>query len=152
MMIAYQAVKTDTSVRLRRVFNAPVARVYSAWTNPAMMNEWFHPGRQVTSQCEVDLRVGGRYRIAMHPPQGEPYVVGGTYQEIIPDEKLVFTWRWAQADGEGEMLITLEFNELSPNETEVVLTHSQFPNQEERDSHEMGWVSCFDNLELALVG
>ncbi len=151
-MIDDQTVKTESSVQLRRVFNTSLSRLYAAWTEPALMNQWFHPGQNMVSQCGVELWVGGRYRIAMHPPEGAPYIVGGTYRKIIPGEKLVFTWRWAEAEGEGEMLITLEFNAVSDNKTELILTHSQFPNKEERDSHTIGWQGCFDNLALALVG
>ena len=142
-----QMVKMETAVEVKRTFQAPLSRVYKAWTDAEMMNHWFHPDGRMTSTCTVDLRVGGRYEVQMH---GEKtFTVGGVYKEIVPEEKLVFTWRW-QGEDTAEMLITVLFNAVNDAETELTLIHEQFPNDEERDSHAQGWEGTLEQLQVFL--
>lgn len=146
-------VKAPASVELKRVFQAPVARVYRAWTEPKIMNVWFHPNREITSVCSADVRVGGRYEAQMHPEEGEPFIVAGQYQEIVPEEKLVFTWRWQHDEGEEpneETLVTLLFRAVDAGQTEVTLLHERFGSDEERDSHTWGWQETFNRLAESL--
>ena len=71
-------------VRIERTFDAPAEKVFDAWTSPEVMRRWFHcePDWE-TPEAEVDLRPGGRYRLAMQPTAGDPFVVGGTYREVV---------------------------------------------------------------------
>jgi len=78
----------------------------------------------------------------------QPYVAYGTYREILPPEKLVYTWSWEGQDP-METLVTVEFREVGDS-TEVELTHERFPNAEERDKHNEGWVGCLDQLSKLL--
>jgi uncharacterized protein YndB with AHSA1/START domain len=104
--------------------------------------------------AEVDLRVGGTYRIQMKAPDGELHTVGGVYREVAAPEKLVFTWAWEAGGGCGdseneqpaETLVTVEFREKGQS-TEVILTHELFPNTESRDKHDEGWSGCLARLE-----
>src|SRR5262249_9668039 len=82
------------SLALKRRINAPPAKVYEAWTDPAKLARWFGPRRVESVQAETDVRVGGRYRMVAHSADGEVHEVGGTYREVIANEKLVFTWAW----------------------------------------------------------
>ena len=145
-----QLVKSGTSLALTRVFQAPLARLYQAWTDPEMMGEWFHPNPEMRSTCTVDLRVGGRYEIRMYPQEGDPYVAVGEYQEIIPNEKLVFTWRWQGVEDAEESLVTVLFRSLSERETELTLQHKRFLDEEDLNSHAEGWAGTFDQLAAAL--
>ena len=150
-MIA-QLETTRTSLDLKRKFSAPLAQVYRAWTDPEMMDKWFHPDAGMRSSCTIDLRIGGSYEIQMHPPEeGEPFIVGGVYQEIIPQEKLVFTWAWQGEGMGGESLITVLFRALGDGETELTLRHENFSGEEERDNHAQGWKDTFDQLSAALA-
>lgn len=146
-------VKAPASVEVKRVFQAPVAKVYRAWTEPEIMNAWFHPNKDMTSVCSADLRVGGRYEVRMIPEEGGPFVVGGVYEEIVPEEKLAFTWRWQHDEGEEpneETLVTLFFRAIDAGQTEVTLRHERFGSDEERDNHTLGWQETFNRLEEAL--
>lgn len=145
-----QMVKSSTSLELKRVFQAPLAQVYQAWTDPEMMNEWFHPDSQMRSTCAVDLRVGGRYEVQMHPPEGDPYIAAGVYQEIIPNEKLVFTWRWQGIAGAEESLVTILFQPTGNGDTELTLRHERLDNEEDRDKHIEGWEGILNQLAAAL--
>ncbi len=148
-----QVEKNETSLEVKGTFAAPVAQVYQAWTDPRMMDRWLHPGADITSKCTVDLRVGGRYSVAMHSSRGV-FTTTGEYQEIIPNEKLVFTWQWQGDEGEPEneiTLITLTFRTLSDNETELTLLHEHFGTIEERDSHADGWLGTYEQLSVELA-
>jgi len=147
-----ELVRTESSLELKRVFQAPVALVYRAWTEPEMMDRWFHPDSRMSSSCSVDLRVGGRYEIQMRPGGDDgPHVVEGVYREVIPEEKLVFTWRW-QGDEKGvETLVTVTFRPVGDGATELTLLHEQFQREEERESHAKGWQGTFEQLVKLLA-
>ncbi len=101
------------------------------------------------SHCTVDLSIGGSYEVQMHPEEGDPYIAQGVYKEIIPNEKLSFTWSWL--GDEHESLVTLTFRSLNQSETELTLLHEQFIKEEERDSHGEGWVGTLDQLAAFLA-
>jgi uncharacterized protein YndB with AHSA1/START domain len=140
---------TETTLQINRTFAAKRESVFRAWTEPEALRQWFVPSEEVsTSSVEVDLRVGGRYRIVMESSAGEVYIAVGTYREIRFPEKLVFTWSFEGSDM-GETLVSLEFHDRG-NSTELVLTHELFLNKEQRDRHNMGWSSCLDHLASSL--
>jgi len=140
-----------TSLRITRTFAAPREKVFKAWTDPAALKKWFAPGDDyATLIAEVDLRVGGRYRIQIRSPKGHLNTVAGVYREIEPPEKLVFTWSWQEGGMDvGETLVTVEFRDRG-NTTELILTHEVFPTAEGRDEHSKGWAGCLDRLPKAL--
>ncbi len=147
--------KTGTTLTLKRVFQAPKSKVYQAWIDPEMLNGWFYPDAGMHAVCKVDLRVGGRYEVQMHPPEGAPegvpYVAAGVYREIIPEEKLVFTWQWQGGDeANEETLITVSFRSINDGETELTLLHERFGSEESRDEHAQGWEGTFAQLAIAL--
>ena len=147
-------VKAPASVEVKRLFQAPLAQVYRAWTEPAMMNKWYHPNPEMSSVCSVDLRVGGRYEVQMHPKEGNPFIVAGVYEEIIPEEKLAFTWQWRHDEGEEPneiTLVTVLFRAVGADQTELTLRHERFGSDEERDSHTWGWQETLDRLSETLA-
>ncbi len=147
-------IKAPGSVEVKRVFQAPLSQVYRAWTDPAQMNDWFHPSPEMTSVCSADLRVGGRYEIRMHAKEGGPFIVFGVYEAIIPEEKLAFTWRWTHDEGQEpneETLVTVHFRAIDDGHTELTLLHERFGSDEERDSHTWGWQETFNRLGETLA-
>jgi len=143
---------SHTALRVERNFKASRERLFQALTNAAALGKWFAVADGFTTPiAEVDLRVGGRYRLGMKPPDDSPVlIVGGVYQLIQPPEKLIFTWAWEAAGAdEPESLVTVEFFDLG-DETQVVLTHEQFLTPEVRDQHGEGWQGCFNGLAKAL--
>ncbi len=158
--MAAQKLCPDTTLQLSRTFSAPRENVFRAWTTEEALKRWHAPSDDFsTPHVEVDLRVGGRYRIEMKDPQGESHVVTGVYREIVPPEKLVFTFGWEGGEGcggdkvgdMGETVVTILFEAQGQgNATKVTLTHEFFPTSEIRDKHSMGWTGCLDRLAKAL--
>jgi len=142
----------NTTLRVSRIVNASPDRVYRAWSSAEQLKKWHAPFDYVVAEATVDLRVGGRFRIAMKPPDKDvSNVACGEYREIVPNKKLVFTWNWEKdTDKVGETLVTIVFNARG-NETEIVLTHERFPNSETRDHHTKGWNGCVDKLAAYLT-
>jgi uncharacterized protein YndB with AHSA1/START domain len=137
------------SLTLVRKFNAPPAKVWQAWTDPAVMARWIAPSDAFSiTVAEADVRVGGRYRFRMEPPQGEANDVSGVYREVVPVQRLVFTWAWASSP-ERESLVTVELRGLD-GRTELTLKHEQFFDDAARDRHGEGWGRCLGRLEPLL--
>jgi uncharacterized protein YndB with AHSA1/START domain len=135
----------DISLHLNRRYPFPPAAVFRAWTDPAAMKRWFAPTDEYeVPEVEVDLRVGGRYRIVMRAPDGEVHRVSGVYREIAPPDRLVFTWAWASTP-ERESLVTVELR-TDGGATELSLTHSRFFDEPARDRHQHGWSGCLERL------
>ena len=137
---------TDTSLRLTRVIQADPAKVFEAWTKPEMLNQWSAP-ETMAVEAEVDLRVGGRYRLLMKGSDGGVFTAVGEYREIDPPNRLSYTWKWEEEGNDHyDTLVTVEFNERD-GATEVVLTHELFPDAEIAGKHTEGWTSCLNRLE-----
>lgn len=128
-----------TSLHLRRTLSHPPERVWRAFTDPTVLAAWFWPTRFVT-KAEIDLRVGGHYRI---DAPGVGMAVSGVYLQIEPPARLAFTWRW-DSDSE-ETVVNVAF---VPTETgtELVITHERFAGDGDRDNHAQGWEDCLDRL------
>ncbi len=145
----------NITLEIKRLIKAPRERVFAAWTDPEQLKKWFGPDENfVVPLAKVDLRAGGKYRIQMKSPDGEFHTAVGTYREIKPPERLVFTWAWEKDGSEPdfgeveptEMLVTLGFHARG-DQTELVLMQEKFASVESRDRHEHGWNGIFDKLE-----
>ena len=102
---------TDNLV-IKRHFKAPPERVFAAFTEKALMQAWFGPGNTTVPRCEVDARVGGKYRAELHAPSGGVHIVTGEFKEIRPPDRLVYTWGWLDGAGRGpETVVTVTFVE-----------------------------------------
>ena len=101
---------TDNLV-IKRHFKAPPARVFAAFTKRDLVHAWYGgPENMTVPHCEVDARIGGKYRVEMHSPSGLVHIVTGEFKEIRQPGRLVYTWGWLEGDGRGpETLVTLTF-------------------------------------------
>lgn len=141
---------TDNTLSMSRRFKAPRERVFAAFATLEAMTPWFGPAGCDVEGDSLDFRVGGTYRLRLKTPKGEN-IVSGSYREITPPEKLVFTWKWEDDEDweKFESVVTLEFH-AHGNETELSLTQVGFPVPESRGNHEHGWAGTFDKLDAAL--
>lgn len=136
------AVKPSLTIKHR--FSATPEKVYGAWTDPEKMSRWFGPPNVIKVNATADVKLGGRYTIQMIVPNDE-HNVSGVYREIVPNQKLVFTWAW-RSTPERESLVTVTFNPDGGG-TLMTLHHEQFFDEAARDSHEKGWGIIVGRLE-----
>ena len=131
-------------------FLAPVERVFGAWASAEQVGRWFALGDMHVPEAEVDPRPGGRYRIVMQETDGTRHIVTGENREVVPNERLAFTWQW-----EGRDVVTfveVEFRAADGGSgTELELVHTQFDSDEWRDMHAQGWNGCLANLRADLA-
>ena len=133
----------ETALQFRRLYHASREQIFAAWTDPEQMREWLCPAGATIPFVEVDLRVGGSFRIDMQSEHGT-YPHTGVYREIIWPEKLVFTWSSINTQIQ-ETLVTVELTQRG-KQTELVLTHAGLPDEKTRAMHAMGWESILDRL------
>jgi uncharacterized protein YndB with AHSA1/START domain len=139
------------SLTLKRRLNARPEQVYAAWTDPEQIAHWFGPAETVAGsvRAAMDVRVGGRFRVNFKTGDGEYHEVGGTYQEVVPGERLVFSWAWhSTPERESLVVVTLQADR---DGTLLTLHHEQFFDQAARDGHERGWTGTLDKLEKYLA-
>ena len=133
------------SLTLRRRLKAPPEAVFAAWTDPKKIARWFGPGTYEPVRVEADLRVGGKYNFVMRAPDGEEHDIRGLYREVVPNEKLVFSWAW-KSTPERESLVTVTFKPDGDG-TIMTLLHEHFFDEAARDRHQFGWTGSLDKLE-----
>jgi uncharacterized protein YndB with AHSA1/START domain len=101
----------ERTMTLTRVFDAPRELVWRAWTDPKHLAQWFGPKQFTSSVPQLDVRIGGALRIVMRGPDGNDYPMKGTFLEVVPSERLVFSNIAVDKDGnhllEGETTVTL---------------------------------------------
>lgn len=146
------------SLVIRRVINASRDRVFAAWTNPELMQQWFYPGGG-KAIVKIDLRVGGSYSnemilraqdkacdVSAASAQEESYIHTGEYLEIDPPERIVFTWNSPLVQNTR---VTLDLRDLGES-TELTLTHELLETEDLIQKHTGGWEGCLANLSSYL--
>jgi uncharacterized protein YndB with AHSA1/START domain len=133
---------------ITRTFDAPRDLVFKLWTDPEHLKHWGSPKELTVPVSESDIRPGGKYRVVMRAPDGSEYKLSGTYREIVPPERIVFTHAWDEDDGKPgpETLVTVTFEDAGKDKTKLTLHQTGFASVESRDAHREGWNSQLDNL------
>jgi uncharacterized protein YndB with AHSA1/START domain len=146
---------SDREIAMTRVFDAPRALVYQAFTRPALVKQWYgvHGGWTMVV-CEIDLRVGGQYRFGWHAPGKGDMAVHGVYREIVEAEKLAATETFDEPWYPGDALTTTVFVE-ERDHTRVTMT-ARYDNRDARDAvlrspMEHGVSAGFDRLAEVLA-
>ncbi len=138
---------TQPSLTLARRLKAPAAKVFEAWTDPQKIVQWFGPAPTLveTVKADMDVTVGGHFRISFKTDDGDYHEVGGKYLEVTPNERLVFSWAW-HSTPERVSQVTVVLREEG-DVTLLTLTHDKFFNEAARDGHTRGWTGTLDKLE-----
>ena len=143
------AVRSNTSYQLllEREFRAPREIVFEVWSEPKHLANWWGPNGFSMPSCEVDFRVGGKYRICMRSPEGEDHWVRGEYKVIDEPHRLVFTWLRENSDGSiwCDTLVEVNF-ESNGDSTHFRMHQSGFGSATHRDEHRGGWSECLNRL------
>jgi uncharacterized protein YndB with AHSA1/START domain len=134
-------------LKLTRIISASPKEVFEAWTTAESVKQWMCPEGSSVSFAELDVRVGGAFRIDMHV-NGADIVHTGTYREIVPAEKLVFTWL-SKHTHFRESLVTLELWARG-EATELILLQTQLPDEEAAERHTAGWPQLLEHLTASL--
>lgn len=134
-----------------RIINGPARLVFQAWTKPELFRRWWAPKSvgMVIVSCEMDVRVGGGYRLEIrHPSAPAPMPFFGRYLEVTPNARLV----WTNDESASGPITTATFEEIA-GKTRVVL-HDLFPSKaafEEARGAEDGLPEQFDQLDELLA-
>jgi uncharacterized protein YndB with AHSA1/START domain len=137
-----------SGVSIRRLLHARRELVFEAWTRPELMARWFFADDGWTAAITSDLKVGGRYEVAMRDAAGGRHTQFGEYREIVPVSRLVFTWSCPELEV-VDSVVTVDLVDHGQR-TELLLTHELPPDPKIRRSHEEGWEGCLGNLEKLL--
>jgi uncharacterized protein YndB with AHSA1/START domain len=157
MKSAAQAVSfAEREITITRVFDAPRALVFKAWTDPKHVAQWWGPQCFTNPVCEMDARPGGALRIVMRAPDGGEYPMKGVFREVIAPERLVFTNTAVDNDGNHiiEGLTTVTFADeggktkltLHTRGTAMVDYAAKF-----LQGMEMGWTQSLEKLTAHLA-
>lgn len=121
---------TDRELVVTRVFDAPRALVFAAFTTPELLKRWYGPDGWSMVICEIDLRTGGAWRFVSRRPNGKEVGQHGIYREIVAPERIVNTEAWEDWNP-GELLVTTK---LAEHDGKTTYTNTMlFPSQEVRD-------------------
>jgi uncharacterized protein YndB with AHSA1/START domain len=132
---------------VRRTINGNPERLFDAWTRSEELLAWWGPRPVRCTRADVDLRVGGRYRIDNLLPTGDVLTIGGEFTLVERPHKLVYTWSVTPGVAQPE-LVTVRFDRKGPDLTEVVVTHERIESAAVHNSHATGWSGCLDGLAL----
>lgn len=144
---------TPRSLRVTRIIEADAPTLFRAWTDPQVLMHWWRQEGEgwAFAGAAIDLRVGGRYRLAMTDPEGKTHAATGVYREVERPERLAFTWDWEDpARSVGETLVTVEFKDAGKERTEVVVTHERLADAARMGRHEQGWTELLRLLERSI--
>jgi uncharacterized protein YndB with AHSA1/START domain len=147
MSAASSAAIATPALTLKRRLNAPPSKVFEAWTNPQKIIHWFGPAATVSGsvRAEMDVRVGGVFRASFNTVDGEYHEVSGIYRDVVPNERLCFTWAWYTMP-ERESLVTITLVRDGDG-TLLTLHHEQFFDEAASNRHRSGWTGTLDKLE-----
>lgn len=155
------------TITITRIFDAPRARVWEAWTDPEQLKQWWGPKGFTAPSITNDLRSGGKFLYAMHGPAGTEYDKdmwsGGEYREVVPMEKIVSTDNFMDKDGNvispaefgmpgdwGQMVVTVTFEDAGEDKTKLTLVHEGHP-AEFADNANTGWNESLDKFAAILA-
>ena len=138
-------------VRLERTLPAPQESVWQALTDPEQLAEWWGPKGYETESVDFDPKVGGAYRIAMQPPEGDVFFLSGTFRQVDPPARLAYTFVWDPPDPDDrETTATLELEDRG-EETAVHFSQGEFATEARRALHEEGWTDTLERLRQFLA-
>ena len=140
------ATPDDLTLHLERVLPAPRSQVFTMHVDPNQLARWWGPKGFTVPDLELDLRVGGAYRIAMQPPEGDRFFLTGEFRRVDPPAHLAYTFRWEPPDADDvETVVAISLEDLGGS-THLGITHGPFATEARRALHEQAWTETLDRL------
>ncbi len=130
---------------VRRLIRAPAARLFAAWTEPDHLLRWWGPRGVTCIGAQVDLRVGGAYRLGNRHLDGRETWIYGHFEEVFPPHRLAYTW-CLEGNPRPAERVTVRF-EARGGATEVIVVHERIGSETLRVGHAAGWEGCLDGLK-----
>lgn len=138
-------------VHLEAPLAATAAVVFTALTDPQQLAGWWGPHGFTVPSVDLDLRVGGRYRFVMRPPEGDPFTLEGEFLEVEAPDRLAYTFRWAEPDPDDvDTVVTISLRDVGGS-TRVTVDHGTFATEARRALHEEGWRESLERLRAWLA-
>jgi uncharacterized protein YndB with AHSA1/START domain len=139
-------VASELSLHLERVLPAPRSRIFTMLTEPDLIARWWGPKGFTTGNVALDARVGGEYRIAMQPPEGNAFFLVGEFRRVDWPAGLSYTFRYEDPDPDDrETVVAIRLEELA-DATKLTLDQGPFLTEPRRALHIQGWTETLDRL------
>jgi uncharacterized protein YndB with AHSA1/START domain len=133
-------------LELSCTLDASRERVFEALTDPAELVTWWGPSGFTTPEVELDLRIGGRYRLGMQPPDGELFHLAGEFLGIDPPTRLAYSFWWEEPDPDDrETVVRLSLDTVT-DRTLLSLWQGTFATESRLALHQSGWTDSFAKL------
>ncbi len=148
-MMTGEGASDSSTLIMTRIVSAPPERVFRAWTNPQELQCWWGPEGVRCVTAEIDLQVGGKFRIGNELPDKTILWITGRYLEIEVAKLLSYSWAVEGSSSLPER-VTIRFKPHDEG-TEILLKHEQIPSVATRNQHKSGWVGCFRGLAAHMI-
>jgi uncharacterized protein YndB with AHSA1/START domain len=137
---------TEFTMHVERVLPAPRGLIFTLHSEPDQLARWWGPRGFSVPSMTVDLRVGGQYRIAMQPPDGDPFFLTGEFRRIEPAVQLSYTFRYEEPDADDqETVVDFSLRDVGES-TRVSVGQGPFLTEGRRALHTQGWTETLDRL------
>lgn len=138
-------------LEVHRVIRAPLERVFDAWTDPALIVKWWGAGGVVCTAAEMDLSLGGTYRIKNQTPDGTTMWITGTFGLVDPPNRLSYSWAMEPLEVDTVFSqVDVRFDEHAEG-TLVTVRHERIVTPEDREVNLQGWLGCLEGLDHLLL-
>ena len=146
-MIRRMGESATLALHLERLLPAPSSLVFRMHAEPYLLAQWWGPKGFSVPRIDLDLRVGGRYRITMQPPEGDVFFLSGEFREVDPSSRLVYTFRWDPPDPDDrETVVSFSLRDRRGS-TALTVDQAPFATESRLVLHEQGWTDSLDRLE-----
>ena len=139
-----------TSLTLVRHIAARPEVVFDAITTPEGIAHWWGPDAGPVLLAEIDLRVGGRFKVRFRMLDGTEHESSGEFLELVRPAHVAMSWRWLGGESEGESRVEISLRAIDGG-TELIFTHALLSSEQARQEHKEGWSGALDKLESYLL-
>ncbi|WP_256009811.1 SRPBCC family protein [Desertivirga xinjiangensis] len=143
--------ETKNELKAVKEFNHPAEKVFSAWTEPEQLKQWWHPMNAKLTEVKNDLKEGGEIEYRFTAGEQESFSITGEYSEVKPNELLVYSWKWHLPHGEDDYKLSVHFISTEAG-CRLEVVQENFEHQEQVEPHQQGWEHGLSNLASFLDG